>query len=103
VTIYYKNELLEKLIPNTLFNETITEYQTNFDNTINKNKNCFLAYKNEELIGFCTIDTSHNFGGGILFGIIPEYRSLDLFKNFCKNLNQLFQKKWDMKVIFARQ
>jgi hypothetical protein len=82
--IYYQNDIMEKLIPNTLLNEIIADYQTTFDNNINKNKNCFLAYKDEKIIGFCTIDTSNNFGEGILVGIVPEYRSLDLFKNFVR-------------------
>jgi hypothetical protein len=82
--IYYQNDIMEKLIPNTILNEIIADYQTTFDNNINKNKNCFLAYKDEKIIGFCTIDTSNNFGEGILVGIVPEYRSLDLFKNFVR-------------------
>lgn len=82
--VYYKSEIMEKLISNSLLNEIIADYQTTFDSKLNKNKNCFLAYKDENLIGFCTIDTSNNFGEGILVGIIPEYRSLDLFKNFVR-------------------
>lgn len=82
--IYYKNEIIEKLIPNNILNEVIAEYQTTFDSNIDKNKYCFLAYKDKTLIGFCTLGLNDTFGEGILVGIIPEFRSNDLFKNLVK-------------------
>lgn len=82
--IYYENEILEKILPNNILNDVIANFQTTFDNNINKDKHCFLAYKNNKLIGFCSLQIHKKFGEAILVGIIPEYRSKDLMQNFVK-------------------
>jgi hypothetical protein len=86
---YFIDDFKEKILPNNILNEVVANYQTIFDNNINKSKHCYLAYKEDKLIGFCTLDVNNEKGEGVLVGIIPKYRSLDLFKNFVRQqINQ---------------
>ena len=82
--VYYENEWFNSLFPENVLNEIIADYQTTFDNSINKNRHCFLAYDEQKLIGYCTLTTNETFGDAVLVGIIPEYRSKNIFKDLIR-------------------
>jgi hypothetical protein len=82
MNLYYKNKDFHELISDHLIRKTIAEYQTSFDNTIDSNKYCFLAYNENKLIGFCSLEITNKVGVGVFVGILPEYRSKNLFKLF---------------------
>jgi hypothetical protein len=79
---HYENETLQTLLTKESIKNVIADFQTTFSPELDENKACYLAYLNDKLMGYCTMQFKEDQGEGVFVGILPEYRSNDFFKYF---------------------
>ncbi|MBX7225892.1 MAG: GNAT family N-acetyltransferase [Chitinophagales bacterium] len=79
---YYENHIYSHLFNLDAVIESSASYFSFFDNALDPDKYTFLAYKDEQLVGFCTLQIDGENGEGIYMGLLPEYRSADFAKEF---------------------